>query len=331
MLDIATKLANRMMRAIDGTSSEPALWQVDANLRPEGKSGALVRTLESHVAYYDRWAESWEFQALLKARPLAGAMALGERYVEALAPKVWASATRDGFVESVQKMRQRVLDNIPAAEVDLQIKLGPGGLRDVEFTVQLLQLVHGRTDELVRQRDTLGALAALAAQGYVSRAEANTFAAHYRFLRTLEHRIQLSQLRRTHLLPTSEIAQRALARAFSTKLTASQLLERWEMVKTEVRSLHQKLFYRPLLSAVSRLEDSSLNLTNDQAQDRLRAIGFVDSKGALGHIAALTSGLSRRAAIQRQLLPVLLQWFGDGADPDQALLAFRRLSEDLGE
>ena len=85
------------------------------------------------------------------------------------------------------------------------------------------------------------------------------------------------------------------------------------------------------MSAVSKLEDSSLNLTNDQAQDRLRAIGFTDTKGALTHIAALTSGLSRRAAIQRQLLPVLLQWFGDGADPDQALLAFRRLSEDLGE
>lgn len=331
MLEIATKLANRMMRAIDGTSSEPGLWQVDANLRPEGKSGALVRTLDSHIAYYERWAESWEFQALLKARPLAGDLALGERYVEALAPKVWASATRDGFVESVQKMRQRVLDNIPAAEVDLQIKLGPGGLRDVEFTVQLLQLVHGRTDNLVRQRDTLSALSALASQGYVSRTEANAFAEHYRFLRTLEHRIQLAQLRRTHLLPTSEIAQRSLARAFGSKMTAAALLQRWEQVKTEVRSLHQKLFYRPLLSAVSRLEDVSLNLTNDQAQDRLRAIGFTDTKGALTHIAALTSGLSRRAAIQRQLLPVLLQWFADGADPDQALLSFRRLSEDLGE
>ena len=331
MLEIATKLATRMMRAIDATANEPMLWQVDANLRPEGKSGALVRTLDSHIAYYERWAESWEFQALLKARPLAGSFELGERYVGALAPKVWASATRDGFVESVQKMRQRVTDNIPAAEVDLQIKLGPGGLRDVEFTVQLLQLVHGRTDELVRQRDTLSALAALAAQGYVGRGEAATFAAHYRFLRTLEHRIQLSQLRRTHLLPTSETAQRALARAFDRKLTAEGLVDRWERVKAEVRTLHQKLFYRPLLSAVSRLEDPTLSLSDDHVQDRLRAIGFSDTKGAITHIAALTAGLSRRAAIQRQLLPVLLQWFGDGANPDTALLAFRRLSEDLGD
>ena len=139
-VEVATKLATRMMRAMDGTATEPGLWQVDPNLRPEGKAGALVRTLESHVAYYERWAENWEFQALLKARPIAGDIELGEAYVAALHPKVWASASRDNFVESARKMRERVTDHIPADEVSRQIKLGPGGLRDVEFTVQLLQL-----------------------------------------------------------------------------------------------------------------------------------------------------------------------------------------------
>ncbi len=330
-LDIATKLATRMMRAIDATATEPALWQVDPNLRPEGKSGALVRTLESHVAYYDRWAESWEFQALLKARPIAGDVDLGQRYVAALAPKVWSSATRDGFVESAQRMRERVLENIPAGEVDSQIKLGPGGLRDVEFTVQLLQLVHGRTDESLRHRDTLNAIAALSAGGYISRDDADAFARHYRFLRLLEHRIQLSQMRRTHLMPQSESARRALARTVDLKLNAEILMSVWENVKQEVGTLHQRIFYRPLLSAVARLDDFTLELSNEQAIDRLAAIGFADAKGALTHIAALTSGLSRRASIQRQLLPVLLEWFTKGTDPDAALLAFRRLSEDLGE
>lgn len=330
-LEVATKLATRMMRAMDGTSQEPMLWQVDPNLRPEGKSGALVRTLDSHVAYYERWAKSWEFQALLKARPLAGDMALGEDYVNALSPKVWASASRENFVESVQKMRERVSEYIPANEVDLQIKLGPGGLRDIEFTVQLLQLVHGRADDTVRQRDTISAITALAAAGYVGRSEANQFANHYRFLRLLEHRIQLSEMRRTHLMPTSEAKLRSLARSVDTKLTAEELLSRWEAVKLEVRALHQKIFYRPLLSAVSKLGDESLELTSLQAEDRLHAIGFDDGRGALKHIEALTSGLSRRASIQKQLLPVLLQWFSEGSDPDAALLAFRRLSEDLGE
>ena len=330
-VEIGTKLANRMMRAMDGTSTEPMLWQVDPNLRPEGKSGALVRTLDSHIAYYERWAESWEFQALLKARHLAGTKTLGEAYVSALNPKVWLSTKRDNFVESVQKMRQRVTDNIPAAEVDRQIKLGPGGLRDVEFTVQLLQLVHGRTDETVRQRDTLGAIDALRDGGYIGRGEAQSFSDNYRFLRVLEHRIQLSELRRTHLMPTSEDALRSLGRSVNTSFTAESLISEWERVKTEVRGLHQKLFYRPLLSAVAKLDDVSMALSDSQAIDRLGAIGFTDPKGALSHIAALTSGLSRRAAIQRQLLPVLLEWFARGTDPDAALLAFRRLSEDLGE
>ena len=330
-MEIATKLVTRMMRIMDEVATEPPLWQVDANLRPEGKSGALVRSLDSHQSYYERWAESWEFQALLKARPIAGDQALGADYIARIWPKVWESTVRENFVESVQKMRQRVTDNIPTSEVDAQIKLGPGGLRDIEFTVQLLQLVHGRNDQSIRVRDTLGALEALSNGSYIGRDDAERFSAHYRFLRLLEHRIQLSAMRRTHLMPTEERARRSIARAVSLELTAEQLISRWEKVKLEVRDLHQQLFYRPLLSAVSGLSQEDLELTSAQAQDRLAAIGFGDTKGALAHISALTTGLSRRAAIQRQLLPVLLQWFAEGTDPDAALLAFRRLSEDLGD
>jgi glutamate-ammonia-ligase adenylyltransferase len=330
-LEIATKVCSRMMRIMDEADSEPALWQVDANLRPEGKAGALVRSLDSHKTYYERWAESWEFQALLKARPIAGDTELGDEYLAVTQPMVWESTARDNFVESVQRMRQLVTDNIPISEVDAQIKLGPGGLRDIEFTVQLLQLVHGRTDSSLRARDTLGAIDALATGGYIAREDGKRFSDHYRFLRLLEHRIQLSQLRRTHLMPADEPARRAIARSLSLELSAKNLIERWEAVKLEVRDLHQQLFYRPLLSAVSGLSQEDLELTSAQAQDRLGAIGFQDSRSALAHITALTSGLSRRAAIQRQLLPVLLQWFTDGTDPDAALLAFRRLSEDLGD
>ena len=330
-IEVATKLANRMMRAMDATGSEPMLWQVDPNLRPEGKSGALVRTLESHVAYYERWAESWEFQALLKARHLAGNRQLGEAYVAAMNPMVWTSAKRENFVENVQKMRQRVLEHIPANEVDRQIKLGPGGLRDVEFTVQLLQLVHGRSDESVHQRDTIGAIQSLRDAGYIGRSEAQSFADSYRFLRALEHRIQLSELRRTHLMPNDPEQLRNIARSLNPRWNAESIVETWEQTKNEVRGLHQRIFFQPLLSAVAKLDDASLKLTDEQVTDRLGAIGFIDPTGALTHIRALTSGLSRRAAIQKQLLPVLLEWFAKGADPDAALLAFRRLSEDLGD
>ncbi len=329
-VDIATRLAVLTMRGIDAPTLEPGLWEVDPNLRPEGKDGVLVRTLESHLAYYDRWAKGWEFQALLKARPLAGDPALGARYLEALAPKVWASASRENFVESVQRMRERVTDNIPDDEVEYQLKLGPGGLRDIEFTVQLLQLVHGQLDDRVRQAGTLPALAALAAQGYIGRVESADFSRDYRTLRLMEHRLQLRHLRRTHLMPRDEGDVRVLARATGLASGAAELEERWLAIKHRVRGLHERLFYRPLLSAVASLPNEDLNLTSAQAEARLAAIGFRDPRGALVHIGALTGGVSRRAAIQRTLIPVMLQWFAAGADPDYGLLTFRRLSEDLG-
>ena len=149
---IGTELVHALTKAIMAPAPEPPLWEVDANLRPEGKDGPLVRTVESYVSYYKRWAENWEFQALLKARPVAGSAHLGRRFAHAIDPFVWDSAARESFVESVQAMRARVTDNIPPAQVEQQIKLGPGGLRDIEFTVQLLQLVHGRTDPTVRTK-----------------------------------------------------------------------------------------------------------------------------------------------------------------------------------
>ncbi len=330
-VEIGTQLAMQTARGIQELVTEPALWEVDANLRPEGKDGALVRTLESHLAYYDRWAKSWEFQALLKARPLAGDQELGERYVAGVAPLVWSSAARDNFVDSVQRMRERVTANIPAEERDVQVKLGPGGLRDIEFTIQLLQLVHGQHDEEVRQAATLPALVALAERGYIGRVEAAEFSRDYRFLRLIEHRLQLTRLLRTHLMPRDPEVLRVLARATGLFGSAGDLSAGWQRTKHAVRSLHERLFYRPLLSAVAALPEDGLTLSSEQAAARLAAIGFQDPKGALHHIAALTGGVSRRATIQRTLLPVMLQWFAEGADPDSGLLAFRRLSDDLGE
>lgn len=335
ILGIGTSLATGLSRAVSGTAREPGLWQVDPNLRPEGKDGPLVRTLASHVAYYDRWAQSWEFQALLKARCIAGDAELGRRYEQAVAPLVWASAGREGFVDSVQAMRRRVTEHIPPAEADRQIKLGAGGLRDVEFTVQLLQLVHGRADETLRVRDTTSAIAALAAGGYIGRSAAAEFDASYRRLRLLEHRIQLAQLRRTHLMPVKEDALRALARSVqgvmdTGKASPEALLDSWHRTKRSVRELHERIFYRPLLNTVANLSPEEAKLSPEAAQGRLAALGYRDPQGAMRHIEALTAGVSRRAALQRQLLPVLLDWLAEGVDPDAGLLAFRRVSEALG-
>ena len=332
---IGTELVHALTKAIMAPAPEPPLWEVDANLRPEGKDGPLVRTVESYVSYYKRWAENWEFQALLKARPIAGSAHLGRRFAHAIDPFVWDSAARESFVESVQAMRARVTNNIPPAQVEQQIKLGPGGLRDIEFTVQLLQLVHGRTDPTVRTKSTIESLEALTGSSYISRADAQTFALYYKKLRLLEHRIQLSQLRRTHLMPAKEHERRALARSLVSPerlgtLSAEQMYKAWQKLKRNVRSLHERVFFRPLLAAVSTLSRDEVVLTESAAQDRLAALGYRDPRGAMRHIQALTSGVSRRAEIQRHLMPVLLGWFADGVDADAGLLGFRIVSESLG-
>ncbi|MFZ3570909.1 bifunctional [glutamine synthetase] adenylyltransferase/[glutamine synthetase]-adenylyl-L-tyrosine phosphorylase [Streptomyces sp. BH097] len=328
----ATRLASHMMRICSDTTVEGTIWPVDANLRPEGRNGPLVRTLSSHLAYYQRWAKTWEFQALLKARPVAGDLELGEEYVAAVSPMVWQVSERDNFVPDVQKMRKRVVANIPAGEKDRELKLGPGGLRDVEFAVQLLQLVHGRTDAALRSGTTLDALAALADGGYVGRVDAVQLDDAYRFLRTLEHRIQLYKLRRTHLVPEDDADLRRIGRSMGMRTEPITDLKRaWKRHTSVVRRLHEKLFYRPLLDAVAQLAPGETRLRADAARERLVALGYADPSAAMRHLEALASGVSRKAAIQRTLLPVLLGWFADSADPDAGLLNFRKVSDALGK
>jgi [glutamine synthetase] adenylyltransferase / [glutamine synthetase]-adenylyl-L-tyrosine phosphorylase len=342
-LRTATQLAAGLIRVCSQSTPEGSLFPVDANLRPEGRDGPLVRTLASHRAYYERWAKTWEFQALLKARPVAGDAGLGRAYIEAITPMVWRAAQRENFVPDVQAMRRRVVATLPAAEAGRQLKLGPGGLRDIEFAVQLLQLVHGRTDETLRVGATLPGLAALSAGGYVGREDAASLAAAYRFLRSVEHLLQLRDLRRTHTLPEDPAALRRLGRALHLAGTmrgtgggehradpAGELIAQWRQHAGQARQLHEKLFYRPLLDAVARLPGDAVRLTPDAARARLEALGYADPAGALRHIEALTSGVSRKAAIQRTLLPVLLGWFAGAAEPDAGLLAFRQVSEALG-
>jgi len=329
---VATQLAGHLMRICSEHTTEGTIWPVDAALRPEGKAGPLVRTLASHRGYYERWAKTWEFQALLKARPVAGDLALGREYLDVVSPMVWTAAEREGFVGDTQAMRRRVVDQIPPREAERQLKLGSGGLRDVEFAVQLLQLVHGRADRQIRPPTTLSALAELTRGGYVGREDGEALRDAYWFLRTLEHRIQLFQLRRTHVVPEDEVSLRRLGRSMGlVKEPAAALDKLWQHHRREVRRLHEKLFYRPLLTAVAKIPGTEARLSLEAAGARLAALGYLDPKAALRHLEALTTGVSRTANIQRTLLPAMLEWFADAPDPDAGLFGFRRISESLGE
>jgi glutamate-ammonia-ligase adenylyltransferase len=333
-LALATRIAGEMMRL-----ASEAFFEVDAALRPEGKQGQLVRTLESHVAYYERWAKTWEFQALLKARPAAGDLALGRQYIEALMPMVWTASEREDFVPEVQAMRRRVEELVPAGMRTREIKLGTGGLRDVEFAVQLLQLVHGRNDESLHVTSTVSALAALGAGGYIGRDDAANMTASYEFLRLLEHRLQLQRLKRTHTLPQSddEESMRWLARAAHMRPDGRHdalgvLREELKRQNHRVSRLHAKLFYQPLLESVGAASlGLSEGMSTTAAERQLAALGYEGPQSALTHLAALTGSTGRRGRVQQVLLPTLLDWLSDTPDPDAGLLAYRRLSDELAE
>lgn len=314
-----------------------AFCEIDAALRPEGKKGDLVRTVTSHLNYYRRWAKTWEFQALLKARPMTGDMALAQEYFDTIYPLVWTACERDEFVADVQKMRKRVEDNLPLEQAPRELKLGDGGLRDVEFAVQLLQMVHGRTDENLRVGSTGEALDVLAEYGYISRHDGQELNEVYDFLRLLEHRLQLQQLRRTHLLPDLEDhdALRWLARAAGIR--ADGMEDSWELLlsdlrktRARVRTLHEKLFYRPLLYNIAATDAAAVTLDDEAIERQLSALGYRNPRHAVTHLRALTRTSSRRSRIQALLLPAVLEKLSRTPNPDAGLLDYRRLCEKVG-
>jgi glutamate-ammonia-ligase adenylyltransferase len=330
---ITTRVAGEMMRL-----ASEAFFEVDAALRPEGKAGALVRTLDSHIAYYQRWAKTWEFQALMKARPAVGDAELGQRYVDALMPMVWTACEREDFVSEVQAMRRRVESLVPAGMRDRELKLGAGGLRDVEFAVQLLQLVHGRTDDALHVASTVDALAALGDGGYVGRDDTANLTASYEFLRLLEHRLQLQRLKRTHLLPPPDddealrwLARAAHVRPDGTHDALGVLREELKRQNVRVSKLHAKLFYQPLLESVGPSLGFAPGMSPKAAERQLAALGYEGPQSALTHLAALVNAQGRRGRVQAVLLPRLLDWLSDTPDPDSGLLAYRRISEALIE
>jgi len=330
---VTTRIAGEMMRL-----ASEAFFEVDAALRPEGKAGALVRTLDSHIAYYQRWAKTWEFQALLKARVCVGDPELGRRYVDALMPMVWTACEREDFVPEVQAMRRRVESLVPAEVRDRELKLGAGGLRDVEFAVQLLQLVHGRTDRAMHVASTVDALAALGAGGYVGRDDAANLTASYEFLRLLEHRLQLQRLKRTHLLPAPDddealrwLARAAHVRPDGTHDALGVLREELKRQNVRVSKLHAKLFYQPLLESVGAAVGFTHGMSAEAAERQLAALGYEGPQSALTHLGALVNASGRRGRVQAVLLPRLLDWLSDTPDPDSGLLAYRRVSEVLSD
>jgi [glutamine synthetase] adenylyltransferase / [glutamine synthetase]-adenylyl-L-tyrosine phosphorylase len=324
----AERVARGLVQGLSAVTHEGTCYRVDANLRPEGRNGPLSRTLGSYRAYWDRWAQPWELQALIKVRPVAGDRELAERFCAEAATWVYPPRLDPETLAAIRHNKARLEASAPArAGGDRQVKLGPGGLRDVEFAVQLLQLVHGRHDPGLRSGSTLVALERLTAAGFVGRADAAQLADAYRFLRTVEHRLQLAQERRTHTIPADPAALRWLAATMGYRDVDGFQADRRRHAAA-VRGLHAKLFYRPLLEAFGAVP---AGLQPEGAAERLAALGFANPERAMADLRALTAGLSRRATVLRAMLPVMLPWLAEAPDPDGGLSALRVVAERLGD
>ena len=209
----AERVARSLLNIMTTPTEDGIVFRTDADLRPEGRSGPLTRTIDSYASYYEGWAQTWEFQALLKARPVAGDASLGERFMALTRPFVWPGVLRPDALREIRAMKERSEDVTERKGLaDRELKRGRGGIRDIEFAVQLLQLVHGRHDESVRSPNTLDALHALSSAEYVEAADAARLDDAYRFLRTVEHRLQLYDEQQTHTIPADERARTRLAR-----------------------------------------------------------------------------------------------------------------------
>ncbi len=303
-------------------------FRIDANLRPEGRAGALTRSLDGYRSYWGRWASTWEFQALLKARPVAGDSALGEQFAAAVSSALWDRTYSADELAELRAMKARSESEVARRGLgDRELKRGPGGIRDVEFSVQLLQLVHGRQDVAIREPSTLGALAEMASAGFVSPEDADVLADSYRFLRTVEHRLQLVEEEQTHSVPRQPGARQRLARVLGFEDTAdfsaaARFDEELRRHQAVVRTIHERLFFRPLLASFSAPE----TMTPEAVADRLAAFGFSDAKRTKAAVAELSSGLTRSSRLMAQLLPLLLDWLSLTADPDLGLLGLRDLA-----
>jgi glutamate-ammonia-ligase adenylyltransferase len=326
----ADRSAAALIRLLSEPTVEGVALRVDPTLRPGGRSGVLSRSIDAMREHYATQAATWERQALLKARPVAGDLDLGGRFVEAVAPFVYPEDLAPQAIEEVRQVKVRLEEYVRArGKADTEVKRGRGGIRDVEFAVQLLQIVHGGRDARLRTPNTLAALATLATEGYVAEADADALADAYRFLRTLEHRLQIVRDLQTHELPASRPARTTLARSLGFA-GADELSVEYDRQTALVRGLHERLFYRPLLEAFAGRAPRS-GLERPATEELLAGLGFGQPDQAYDVFARLVDPATRLGKVLAHLFPVMAPPLALAANPDTALVRLERIAAAVGE
>jgi glutamate-ammonia-ligase adenylyltransferase len=326
-----TRLAELMTRAINEPMEGGLVFRVDLRLRPEGSKGNLANSLRSAEIYYESWGRPWERAALIKARPVAGNKELGERFLEMVQPFIYRKYLDYTMIEEIREMKQEIDRRVAREELKgKNIKLGIGGIREIEFFIHALQLINGGKDPAIRGSSTLKALAKLKERKYLQEDEYDPLEQAYKFLRQVEHKIQIVHTRQTHLLPRNPAEILQLGRRLGYRNSQSFLVD-LENHTGKVKDIYGRLFYAPPQQIEQRSEADLTELLREdlprkEILNRLERCGFKEPVEAFGRLRLLKEGplfvhFSARAnRLLRKISPIMLQEILKTPDPDAALV-----------
>jgi glutamate-ammonia-ligase adenylyltransferase len=316
------KLSETIARIVGQSGGEGAAYRVDLRLRPHGRDGALACSLDEATRYYMRSAQDWERQTLIRSRAAAGSAELFARFKEAVTPYVFRpEVSVSAALESVRLAKQKI-DRQVEKKSGFNVKLGRGGIREIEFIAQALQLAHGGRDEWLRVPHTLVSLGRLADRGFITQEERSDLSDAYRFLRTLEHRLQMEHGLQTHTVPESDEAQLLIARrmGFSGASAQKDFIVALKTHALNVRNTYERLFSDVEKTSELTVEDGS-QLTRDVSTDMALAM----------ESARVFAERMDKSRSLKSLATFVLTLAGRSLNPHRALLQTSRIAASLAK
>ena len=344
-----SRLCEFLIKAMSEITPEGYVFRVDIRLRPESSAGVIIRSMESYESYYEGWGDLWERQALIKARPVAGDMAFGDEFIRMIQPFVYQryldGVTLTEIKADIRRTKARIEERLVSegATLEKHVKLGPGAIRDIEFTVQCLQMIHGAKRKSLCSHNTLEVLAALKENTLLSVEDADALMAAYRFLRTVENCIQLEADQQRYLIPEKETEERELARRVgyphTTETDALAVFrEDYRDYTEQVRAIFEKITTTSIQSE-DGIPDIAILLSEEdphQLENFLSTFRFENVRNAqrlLKQLANGGDGIQFSPSVRRtffKLAPTLLNVLRDSPNPDMALRYLSAFTDKVG-
>ncbi len=329
------KLAEKLTAAIGQKTEDGFVFRVDLRLRPEGQRGPLAQSLGGYEIYYESWGQTWERSALIKARPVAGDESVGREFQDRIAPFVYRKYLDYSAITEIRDMKQKINKDVEQkGKTFRDVKLGYGGIREIEFVIQALQLIYAGKDRSLREKNSLKALHMLSQKGLITYEEHESLAKAYVFLRTVEHRIQIVDDLQTQTMPADERELRALARRtgyLEPGREAELLLRDYADHTRKVRSIYDSLFAFTGEGSVAQSSFGDYSTLFDpetseqESVPLLGRLGFRDPGKAYRNLLLLRDGAAfvhqtpRSRKVFNEMIPQLFEELIASPDPDMAL------------